>query len=296
MMPNPLDVGFAALDNDQAGLLLAPELEKYSLRAGSPRRCGCSSTRTRPTFWDDNLYNLWLRRLRALSPATRRSRTRRACRASRRPRPWGRRLLNTQLASWAELRHDTMLYAKQSYTGGASCEFPDAYVDPYPAFYGKIAELAEHGEAIGEDARPLAEPVARDADPAVLPGAPRRRRDAARHGARTSATASPLTQAQLAFINQAVVIQLGCGDPEGSTAGMRSSSSTTTRASSRIRRSPTCTRSRPTRRATRRPRAARRHRPAAAHGRDRRTPAARRAPTSASRLPTSRRPPRTSSA
>ena len=30
---------------------------------------------------------------------------------------WARRVLNTQLASWAELRHDTLLYAKQSYTG-----------------------------------------------------------------------------------------------------------------------------------------------------------------------------------
>ena len=28
---------------------------------------------------------------------------------------WGRRLLNTQLASWAQLRHDTILYAKQVY-------------------------------------------------------------------------------------------------------------------------------------------------------------------------------------
>ncbi len=61
---------------------------------------------------------------------------------------WGRRLLSTQLASWAELRHDTLLYAKQSYTGGDTCEFPDAYVDPYPAFYARIAELAQHGVEI----------------------------------------------------------------------------------------------------------------------------------------------------
>ena len=51
---------------------------------------------------------------------------------------WGRRMLNTQLASWAELRHDTILYAKQSYTGGASCEFPDALVDPNPAFFARL--------------------------------------------------------------------------------------------------------------------------------------------------------------
>ena len=82
-----------------------------------------------------NLYNLWLGALRALSPGRRPA-------PGQAPRParggahrgLGRRVLNTQLASWAELRHDTILYAKQSYTGGVACEFPDAYVDPYPAF------------------------------------------------------------------------------------------------------------------------------------------------------------------
>src|SRR5690606_40805394 len=42
---------------------------------------------------------------------------------------WNRRILNTQLASWAELRDDTLLYAKQSYTGVPGCEYPDAYVE-----------------------------------------------------------------------------------------------------------------------------------------------------------------------
>ena len=45
-------------------------------------------------------------------------------------------------ASWAELRHDTLLYAKQSYSAAAGCEYPDAYVDPYPAFYGKLEAFA----------------------------------------------------------------------------------------------------------------------------------------------------------
>jgi hypothetical protein len=43
------------------------------------------------------------------------------------------------------LRHDTILYAKQSVTAeGGGGEEPEApgYVEPYPAFYAKIAELA----------------------------------------------------------------------------------------------------------------------------------------------------------
>src|SRR5690606_31682768 len=31
---------------------------------------------------------------------------------------------------------------------GASCEFPDGYVDPYPAFYAALARYAERGESV----------------------------------------------------------------------------------------------------------------------------------------------------
>jgi hypothetical protein len=68
-----------------------------------------------------------------------------------RTEPWARRLLNTQLGSWSQLRHDTLLYAKQSYTDGSECEFPDAYVDPYPEFWGKLMLYAEHGGALLAD-------------------------------------------------------------------------------------------------------------------------------------------------
>jgi hypothetical protein len=58
---------------------------------------------------------------------------------------WARKSLNTALGSWTELRHDTILYAKQSVTaegdGGEEPESP-GYVEPYPSFYAKIAELA----------------------------------------------------------------------------------------------------------------------------------------------------------
>jgi hypothetical protein len=62
--------------------------------------------------------------------------------------PWARRILQTQLASWAELRHDTLLYAKQSYTGGATCEYPDAYIDPYPDLFARLGAFAAKGAAL----------------------------------------------------------------------------------------------------------------------------------------------------
>jgi hypothetical protein len=57
--------------------------------------------------------------------------------------------LTSALASWAQLRHDTILYAKQSYTMGreASIRVPplkpvQGYVEPLPEFYGRLLALA----------------------------------------------------------------------------------------------------------------------------------------------------------
>ena len=50
--------------------------------------------------------------------------------------------MNTQLASWAELRHDNLLYAKQSYTGGTVCSYPYSYVEPFPEFYQSLKDFA----------------------------------------------------------------------------------------------------------------------------------------------------------
>src|SRR5205823_9755348 len=50
------------------------------------------------------------------------------------------RLLNAALASWAQLRHDTILYAKQSYTMGRAAMAPavEGYVEPLPEFYARL--------------------------------------------------------------------------------------------------------------------------------------------------------------
>jgi len=51
--------------------------------------------------------------------------------------------MNTQLASWTELRHDNLLYAKQSYTAGYPCSYPCGYVEPFPELYQGLSELAK---------------------------------------------------------------------------------------------------------------------------------------------------------
>jgi len=89
--------------------------------------------------WHQNLYWGWLDALRALLnelPA--------GYPEFMRTEAWQKKGLNAALASWAELRHDTILYAKQSYTPGYVSVPPDVagYVEPVPEFYGRLLALA----------------------------------------------------------------------------------------------------------------------------------------------------------
>jgi len=59
---------------------------------------------------------------------------------------WIDKELQTTLSSWTELRHDTILYAKQSQTMLATVmpqkpEFTHGYVEPYPEVYQRIEEM-----------------------------------------------------------------------------------------------------------------------------------------------------------
>ncbi len=139
MMPNPLDVAFAVFHNPAARDLLATERTRY----GAPYSQALDKKAAEP-LPDDSVAHMWLGALRELSPdATRDA----ALPAPLTSDPFARRMLETQLASWAELRHDNLLYAKQSYTVELGCEFPSAYIDPYPAFYTKLGAMASRVRA-----------------------------------------------------------------------------------------------------------------------------------------------------
>ncbi len=57
---------------------------------------------------------------------------------------WTRKQLETYLSSWTELKHDTVLYAKQVYAemgGGAEPQDDRGYVEPNPEVYARLAAL-----------------------------------------------------------------------------------------------------------------------------------------------------------
>jgi hypothetical protein len=90
--------------------------------------------------WTQNLYWGWLYQLRPLLDE----------KSSGYPifmqnTAWVRKELNTFLGSWSQLKHDTILYAKQTYaelgSGGPEKKDDRGYVEPNPYVYARLASL-----------------------------------------------------------------------------------------------------------------------------------------------------------
>lgn len=205
MMPDPLDAAFAALGNNQAAQVLSTQLSRYGY-APDLHQSRLLMEANGPGYFQGSLYGRWLDALRTLSPD---ESTADPARYGLPPivgtEAWGRRILNTQLASWAELRHDTLLYAKPSYTAGVLCEFPDAYVDPYPRFYEAIAQWGRQGQG-ALALWPLKELDRVRTYLGDLAGVAEMLRDVAE----AQRAQQALTAPQLAFLNQIVTYSQGC--------------------------------------------------------------------------------------
>ena len=95
--------------------------------------------------WNRNLYWAWLGALRPLlvQPGE-------GYPAFMRTEAWADKQLSTALASWSQLRHDTILYAKPSYTpaagNGHSAPEPkmvEGYVEPVPELFARLLEVTK---------------------------------------------------------------------------------------------------------------------------------------------------------
>jgi len=93
--------------------------------------------------WNQNLYWTWLWVLKSVF-----AQHGRGYPVFMQGEAWEDRLVTQALASWAELRHDTILYVKQSYTMTLSAilepvERPqvDGYVEPVPEVYNRLLGL-----------------------------------------------------------------------------------------------------------------------------------------------------------
>jgi hypothetical protein len=91
--------------------------------------------------WTQNLYWSWLYALKPLFEPKGE-----AYPAFMQTDAWTRKDLQTALSSWTELKHDTILYAKQVMAemgGGPPDPPPHGYVEPNPEAYARLLALAE---------------------------------------------------------------------------------------------------------------------------------------------------------
>jgi hypothetical protein len=152
-VPGALDIAFSVLRNDQVvpelvaqmtGTFEDPDRPHARLfRDGLPYQHNLAAVRgvmdqQTPETWNDNIYMNWLACLRELSSPT----TDAEYPEAMRTRAWAMKTLNTQLASWTQLRHDTILYAKPSYADYAPCVYPKGFVEPRLEFWNRMKQMA----------------------------------------------------------------------------------------------------------------------------------------------------------
>jgi hypothetical protein len=141
IMPRGLDI-MTLLGSTRARELLDAEGDTaYEFYDRQIENLSANFSSINVTEWNRNLYWGWLYTLKPLLSTF----------DTRYPSfmqsdAWMDKELQTSLASWTELRHDTILYAKQSYTLRNTGIPPEekpvvGYVEPVPEFYGRIHAL-----------------------------------------------------------------------------------------------------------------------------------------------------------
>jgi hypothetical protein len=151
-VPSALDVAFAVLGNSQVVPEIAARIARTNLtpadgrvywRDGHKYQHNLAAVRNvidgqNSSAWTNTIYNHWLACLRQLSPPT----TGGEYPEAMRTRAWAMKTLNTQLASWTHVRYATALYVRESYTPIVLCLYPKGYVEPRPAFWSRLGEMA----------------------------------------------------------------------------------------------------------------------------------------------------------
>jgi hypothetical protein len=141
MMPKSLDISFV-FGNNNALPLLENEIKNFGI---APNYVALRKTVDGydSTFWAQTLYNTWFQAIRDLNPKSDTT----GLPFFMTTAGWQHEKMTTQLASWAQLRHDNLLYAKQSYTSVPICSYPNSFVEPYPKMYEHIKQFAQNADS-----------------------------------------------------------------------------------------------------------------------------------------------------
>lgn len=139
-MASPYEVAFA-LGSERALEPLAAEMDEPYAAALPGRLEATRHTMEglRPLELDETIYNHWLEALMVVGRTDLDERLPRVLRTA----AWHDHRLETLLASWAELRHDTILVVEQS-EGFIGCQYPQGYVEPLPELYRQLEQATAH--------------------------------------------------------------------------------------------------------------------------------------------------------
>jgi hypothetical protein len=139
MLPKGLDI-FAAMGSEEAYSILQEMDETHYLHYDEQmNKLQGEISALEMDSWTQNLYWSWLYSFQPLIEVKGE-----AYPAFMRNPAWVRKDLHTALGSWTELKHDTILYAKQAYAElGGAFEEPElkGYVEPNPEAFARLAAL-----------------------------------------------------------------------------------------------------------------------------------------------------------
>ena len=139
-LPKGLDIPATMGSNEAKNILNGMGETKYACYSENMSKMNEYVSGLNTEIWTQNLYWGWLYQLRPLLDVKQSGYPTFMQNAA-----WLRKDLNTFLGSWSELKHDTILYAKQVYAelGGGGPEKKDdrGYVEPNPYVYARLASL-----------------------------------------------------------------------------------------------------------------------------------------------------------
>jgi len=140
MLPKGLDIPAAMGSKEALSILENGGETQYACYPENMKKMQSYLAGLPTEVWTQNLYWGWLYQLRPLTEEKKSGYP-----SFMRNSAWVRKELNTYLGSWSELKHDTILYAKQAYAelGGGMPEKKDdrGYVEPNPYVYARLASL-----------------------------------------------------------------------------------------------------------------------------------------------------------
>jgi hypothetical protein len=136
-LPSGLDVMATVLASERAEHWLADEITAYPQLAAQLAALQAQFDGYTVANWTKSTYNGWLYSLRPLlqpMPA--------GAPAFMQGTAWQDKELNTAMGSWTQLRHDFILYGKQTYVPSPAAWGP-GLVEPVPATFARLADLCD---------------------------------------------------------------------------------------------------------------------------------------------------------